>query len=81
MFSDCGDHLFHSVRVHLWDLSGSPEYLDVRNELYDKTDAVFLVYDTTRPGSLESLDSWLKELNKYGPSPPPEICIVANKVC
>ena len=65
--------------MHLWDLSGNSEYLDVRNELYGNTEAVFLVYDVTNQSSFDSLDSWLRELTKYGTSSP-EICLVANKV-
>jgi DnaJ family protein C protein 27 len=52
--------LFHIVRVHLWDLSGNAEYLDVRNELYANTDAVFLTFDLTNQASFESLDIWLR---------------------
>lgn len=68
-----------AVRVHLWDLSGSPEYIDVRNELYGQTDAVFLVFDVTDQASFESLDTWLKEVNKYS-SGVQDIVLVANKV-
>ena len=68
-----------SVRVHLWDLSGNAEYLDVRNELYGNTDAVFLVCDVTNQASFDSLDTWMREVTKYS-SPTPEICLVANKV-
>ncbi len=67
------------VRVHLWDLSGSTEYLDVRNELYGGTDAIFLVYDVTNSSSFADLDTWIRELIKYG-SPNVDICVVANKV-
>ncbi|XP_052236808.1 dnaJ homolog subfamily C member 27-like isoform X1 [Dreissena polymorpha] len=67
------------LRVHLWDLSGSPEYIDVRNELYGQTDAIFLVFDVTNQASFESLDTWLKEVTKYS-SGVHEIVLVANKV-
>ncbi|KAL4217105.1 hypothetical protein ACF0H5_023560 [Mactra antiquata] len=69
----------HELRVHLWDLSGSPEYIDVRNELYGQTDAIFLVFDVTNQASFESLDTWMKEVNKYS-SGIHEIILVANKV-
>lgn len=68
-----------SVRVHLWDLSGSPEYIDVRNELYGQTDAVFLVFDVTNQASFDSLDTWMKEINKYSGGVQ-EVVLVANKV-
>ena len=51
----------------------------MRNELYGNTDAAFLVFDVTNPASFESLETWLRELTKYG-SPGPNVCLVANKV-
>ena len=68
-----------SVRVHLWDLSGHDEYIDVRNELYGNTDAAFLVYDITQTSSFDNLETWLKELKKYG-SQSPVVCLIGNKV-
>ncbi|XP_069108633.1 dnaJ homolog subfamily C member 27-like [Argopecten irradians] len=67
------------LRVHLWDLSGSPEYIDVRNELYLQTDAIFMVYDVTNQASFEALDVWMKEVNKYSTTGP-EIRLVGNKI-
>ncbi|XP_025094464.1 ras-related protein Rab-30-like isoform X2 [Pomacea canaliculata] len=67
------------LRVHLWDLSGSAEYLDVRNELYCGSDAIFIVYDVTSPGSFEALESWVREANRYATGNP-DIVIVGNKV-
>ena len=67
------------MRVHLWDLSGSAEYLDVRNELYTGTHAAFIVYDVGNQKSFDHLDSWLKEVTKYTTALP-EIAVVANKV-
>ena len=62
----------------MWDLSGNMEYVDVRNELYSGTDAVFLVYDVTQKKSFDNLDVWMRELNKYS-APRPVVCLVANK--
>ncbi|KAK3083180.1 hypothetical protein FSP39_015877 [Pinctada imbricata] len=66
------------LRVHLWDLSGSSEYIDVRNELYINTDAIFLVFDVTNQSTFETLDTWMKEVSKYS-SGTPDIILVANK--
>ncbi|XP_070570867.1 dnaJ homolog subfamily C member 27-like isoform X2 [Ptychodera flava] len=67
------------LRVHLWDLSGHPDYADVRAELYIETQACFLVYDVTNPSSFEQLDIWLKELVRCGASNS-YLVVVANKV-
>lgn len=34
---------FLQIRVNLWDLAGSPDYLDVRNEFYKDSQAALLV--------------------------------------
>ena len=68
-----------SVRVHMWDLSGCAEYMDVRNELYNGSDAIFIVYDVTNATSFEALDSWLREANRFATGNP-DIVIVGNKV-
>nr|XP_039274117.1 dnaJ homolog subfamily C member 27-like [Styela clava] len=65
-------------RVHLWDLSGDEQYYDVRTELYNGTDACFLVYDVTNPSSFESLDNWLKEIAKHG-AMGAKVVVVGNK--
>jgi GTPase SAR1 family protein len=33
------------VRVNLWDLAGSPDYVEVRNEFYKDSQAALLVRD------------------------------------
>jgi hypothetical protein len=37
------------VKVNFWDLAGSKEYLEVRNEFYKDTQGCLLVRDTTPP--------------------------------
>ena len=54
------------VKVNFWDLSGHPEFFDVRNEFYKDTQGAILVYDVGSKRSFESLDGWLKEAGKYG---------------
>ncbi|KAK2178164.1 hypothetical protein NP493_559g01048 [Ridgeia piscesae] len=66
------------LRVHLWDLSGSCEYEDVRNELYSDTDVVFIVYDVTNQSSFEGVELWLREFATYGNNTA-LMCLVGNK--
>ncbi|ELT98511.1 hypothetical protein CAPTEDRAFT_128278 [Capitella teleta] len=66
------------LRVHLWDLSGGAEFLDVRNELYGETDAIFIVFDVTNKSSFDAAEAWLREISKYGP-PNAFVYLVGNK--
>jgi hypothetical protein len=54
------------VRVNLWDLAGSPDYLEVRNEFYKDSQAALLAFDLANRQSFESLSSWMAEAAKYG---------------
>ncbi|XP_033095374.1 dnaJ homolog subfamily C member 27-like [Anneissia japonica] len=67
------------LRIHLWDLSGSSDYLDVRSELYHNTQIVLLVYDITNALSFTSLDNWYKEITRYSNGGALTI-LVANKI-
>ena len=37
------------------------------------------MYDITQPSSFDSLENWMKELQRYG-SPNPSVVLVGNKV-
>ncbi|XP_072181049.1 dnaJ homolog subfamily C member 27-like [Diadema setosum] len=67
------------LRVHLWDLSGHPDYQEVRSELYTDTQACFLVFDVTNRHSFENLELWLRELARYSNTQCHTV-MVANKV-
>ncbi|CAK4075041.1 unnamed protein product [Aphanomyces euteiches] len=67
------------VRVNFWDLSGQPEFLEVRNEFYKDTQGGILMFDVSSRRSFDALDSWLKESAKYGGGKFP--CVVCgNKI-
>lgn len=57
------------VRVNFWDLSGQPEFFEIRNEFYKDTQGVMLVYDVSSRESFEEVDAWLSEAAKFGASP------------
>ncbi|CAE1331697.1 DNAJC27 [Acanthosepion pharaonis] len=70
------------VRVHLWDLSGDPDYFEVRKELYTGTDILLLIFDVTRPETFNHLSDWINEVT--GLLTPPDQCptmsVLANKL-
>lgn len=55
-----------TVKVNFWDLSGHPEFFEVRNEFYKDSQAVILVYDVTSRNSFSAIDDWHKECQKFG---------------
>ncbi|KAJ0409101.1 hypothetical protein P43SY_002235 [Pythium insidiosum] len=71
--------LGQEVRVNFWDLSGLPEFLEVRNEFYKDTQGGILMFDVSNRKSFEALDPWLREAAKFGASKFP--CVLCgNKV-
>jgi DnaJ homolog subfamily C member 27 len=74
------DHI-GEFRVNFWDLSGHPDFFEVRNEFYKDTQGCLLVYDVTSRESFEQCESWLVEAKKYGANPNEiPIALCANKV-
>lgn len=68
-----------TVRVNFWDLSGHPEFFEVRNEFYKDTQGGLLIFDVSSRKSFESLENWLRESAQFGGNKFP--CIVCgNKV-
>ena len=55
-----------NVRVNFWDLSGHPEFFEIRNEFYKEAQGVLLVYDVSVRESFDDLESWISEATKYG---------------
>ena len=66
-------------QVNFWDLSGQPEFVDVRNEFYKDAQGAILVYDVGNRRTFDALDSWMKEARKYG-AKNAVIALCANKV-
>jgi DnaJ family protein C protein 27 len=54
------------LRVSFWDLSGSPDYAEVRNEFYKDAHGMILTYDVTSRKSFAGLQSWLDEAAQFG---------------
>ena len=69
------------ARVQLWDLGGAHEYFEVRNELYENTDALVLVCDVTDERSFTAIPDWLREFRTFShATSEPEMLFIANKV-
>jgi len=75
-----GEAQTQDIKIEFYDLSGDPDYCEVRNEFYDNTKALLLVFDVTRKSSFEKLSAWLAEAAKFGlTSESAIVIIVANK--
>eukprot|EP00033_Pygsuia_biforma_P001153 GCRY01001310.1.p1 GENE.GCRY01001310.1~~GCRY01001310.1.p1 ORF type:complete len:188 (-),score=1.07 GCRY01001310.1:76-639(-) len=67
------------IKVNIWDLSGRPEFLEVRNEFYRDAQGGLLVFDVHQRDSFDKLDTWLAEANKFG-AQNVKFILVGNKI-
>jgi Ras-related protein Rab-7A len=71
------------ISLSINDVGGQDRFEGVRHMFYPGTHLALLVYDVTRPDSLENLVDWLKEINEFNPpredEPPVQMIVVGNK--
>lgn len=67
------------VKVNFWDVSGHPEFFEVRNDFYKDTQGALLVFDVSSKKSFLALENWTRECERYGGN---SFCTVvcANKI-
>lgn len=53
----------HRARINFFDLSGLPEYQELRQDFYSDTQGVLLVFDVTRRETFARLQQWLDEMH------------------
>jgi len=68
------------IRFQIWDLAGQPPFKHVRRIYYQGSAGACLVFDLTRPSSLENLEKWLNEFLKNNKSPRPSLIVLGNKL-
>jgi len=69
-----------TVRVNFWDLSGRPEFLEIRNEFFQDTQGVVLVYDVSERSTFDDLNKWLDEAARFGLKGDLPVVLCANKI-
>ena len=73
------------IRLSINDIGGQERFITIRHLFYPGAHLAMLVYDCTRPKSLENLsNTWLKELEQYNPpkkgAPVIQKVLVGNKI-
>ncbi|KAG9393800.1 Small GTPase superfamily [Carpediemonas membranifera] len=55
-----------SVKVNFWDVSGHPQYLEIRNEFYSDSQCIIVIYDISNRQSFSNIGKWLTEAVECG---------------
>ena len=50
------------VKLVIWDIAGQDNFAQLRKAYYMNASGAFLVYDTSRPETIERVDNWIKAL-------------------
>ncbi len=66
------------VKFHIWDTAGQEQYHCMASIYYQDAAAAIVVFDVTRPETLEGIKKWIEELKAKGPENI-QIVIVGNK--
>lgn len=56
----------HSCKVNFFDLSGQPEFSEIRIEFYRDAQGVLLCYDCTQKQTFKDLTQWMFESRMHG---------------
>ncbi|MHA1973107.1 MAG: Rab family GTPase, partial [Candidatus Hodarchaeales archaeon] len=69
------------IKYQIWDLAGQQRFEFVRSTFYRGSHALVMVFDVTRPTTLENLREWKFEaLRNIGKEPPFPVILLGNKV-
>jgi len=54
-----------TIKVCMWDCSGHPEFVEVRNEFCKECNCILIVYDITSKKSFHGIEMWIREAAKF----------------
>jgi len=67
------------IKLQIWDTAGQERFRSITTSYYRGADGIVMVYDRTKPETLEAVRStWVKEIEAYS-SRSPKILLVGNK--
>ena len=67
------------VSLLLYDIAAQSRFLSVRHRYYEASDIAMIVFDVTRPETLDSVHNWYYDISKFLGGKIPSV-IVANKI-
>ncbi len=52
------------VFLLIWDIAGQIKFMHLRKHFYQGAEAILLIFDLTKQGSLDSIDKWYQDIKK-----------------
>ncbi|XP_062619459.1 ras-related protein ORAB-1-like [Saccostrea cucullata] len=69
------------VKLQIHDTAGQERYRSLTQSYYRGTHACFFVFDTRKPNSFDSINSWMEEFNFYADSQKSVNTIIGTNCC
>lgn len=67
------------ISLMVWDIAGQEEFTEMRHSYFDGANGVIIVYDVTRPKTLDNVSNWYRQCLKYNVAHQPMV-LVGNKI-
>lgn len=68
------------IRFQIWDLAGQPSFKQIRSLYFKQAVGAFLIFDITRPKTLQNLIGWMNELNTHSGASDIVVIVLGNKI-
>ncbi|MHA2074836.1 MAG: Rab family GTPase [Candidatus Hodarchaeales archaeon] len=69
-----------TVALQIWDIAGQGMFENLRSTFYQGAVGALMVYDVTRPDTLENVTKWIAEISKYHQLEYFPIVLIGNKI-
>jgi small GTP-binding protein len=69
-----------AVTLQIWDIAGQDMFASLRSTFYQGAVGALMVYDVTRPDTLENVTKWIAEIRKHHQIEYFPIILIGNKI-
>lgn len=53
------------ARLVIWDIASQEQFAPYRSNFYQQANGALMVFDLTRPETLQAIENWKREVNQY----------------
>lgn len=65
------------AKLIIWDVASQERFTPYRSSFYQQTNGALVVFDLTRPDTLEAVENWMREIRQFTGDIP--VVLVGNK--
>ena len=65
------------AKLQIWDTAGQERFMSLSKSIFQRVDAIMLVYDITNIITFNNLENWIKKIKEFNDTMP--IMLVGNK--